>query len=90
MFLNYFSQFINKNETKFLNYDKWILSVIEDTWIKFVKNFSELWMKSRKGDAYSIKILEPNKDNYASDLAKEILIMRCLKNALGFTGIEMI
>ena len=78
------------NETKFLNYDKWILSVIEDTWIKFVKNFSELWTKSRKGDAYSIKILDPNKDKYASNLAKDKLIKRCLKNALGFTGIEMI
>ena len=90
MFLNYFSQIFNMNETKFLNYDKWILSVIEDTWIKFVKNFSELWTKSRKGDAYSIKILDPNKDKYASNLAKDKLIKRCLKNALGFTGIEMI
>ena len=42
---------INKNENKLLNYDKWILSVIEDTWVNFVKVFSELWMESRKGDA---------------------------------------
>ena len=47
-------------------------------------------MKSRKGDAYSIKILDPNKDKFASDLAKDNLIKRCLKNALGFTGIEII
>ena len=55
-----------------------------------MKKFSELWAKSRKGDAYSIKILDPNKDKYASNLAKDKLIKRCLKNALGFTGIEMI
>ena len=90
MFLNYFSQIINKNENKLLNYDKLILSVIEDTWVNFVKVFSELWMESRKGDAYSIKVLDPNKDKFASNLAKDKLILRCLKNALGFTGIEMI
>ena len=88
--MNYFSQIINKNENKLLNYDKWILSVIEDTWVNFVKVFSELWMESRKGDAYSIKVLDPNKDKFASKLAKDKLILRCLKNALGFTGIEMI
>jgi len=90
MFLNYFSQIINKNEIKLLNYEKWILSVIEDTWFNFKKFFSELWIKSRKGDSYSIKVLDPNKDKFASNLAKDNLIMRCLKNALGFTGIEII
>ena len=90
LFLNYFSQ---KNYKENLNnsyYEEWILKVIEETWNYFVIKFSELWENSRTGGAYSIKLLDNQQNNIGSDLSKKLLIQRTLKNAVGFTGIEII
>jgi 5-methylthioribose kinase len=71
------------------DYQQWILSVVEDIWNIFCREFSNLWRTERTGILYEKTLFEDQGHYLASEQALGHRLNAIWQDTLGFAGIEM-
>jgi 5-methylthioribose kinase len=85
--MSYFSQPAHRNSDKLVDYQNWILDVIEQVSEVFKKEFQLLWLSERFGILYPQSLFEGQ--GQSSGVALENTLKSIWSDALGFCGIEM-
>ena len=83
----YFSQPGHRDSEKLLEYQNWILKVIEETFDTFQKEFKKLWNSERTGILFPRSMFEDQGDS--SDFALNEMLEHIWQDAVAVCGIEM-
>ena len=85
--LAYFSQPGHRDSEKLLEYQNWILKVIEETFETFRQEFKKLWNSERTGILFPSSMFEDQGDS--SDFALNEMLKHIWQDAVAVCGIEM-
>ena len=83
----YFSQPGHRDSEKLLEYQNWILKVIEETFDTFQQEFKKLWNSERTGILFPRSMFEDQGDS--SDFALNEMLEHIWQDAVAVCGIEM-
>ena len=83
----YFSQPGHRDSEKLLEYQNWILKVIEETFKTFQQEFKKLWNSERAGILFPRSMFEDQGDS--SDFALNKMLEHIWQDAVAICGIEM-
>ena len=83
----YFSQPGHRDSEKLLEYQNWILKVIEETFETFQQEFKKLWNSERTGILFPRSMFEDQGDS--SDFALNKMLEHIWQDAVAVCGIEM-
>lgn len=88
--MSYYSQEAHvTDEAARRSYQDWILSVVEETWTCFEREFARLWRTERAGIAYPSTVFEDQGHDLASELALTTRLGAIFADAMGFCGVEL-
>ena len=83
----YFSQPGHRSQDNLEDYQDWILSVIEEIYSTFIREFSNLWHSERHGILFPKSLFEDQ--GHSSEAALCDMLQHIWSDALGVCGIEM-
>ena len=83
----YFSQPGHRSQNNLEDYQDWILSVIEEIYSTFIREFSNLWHNERHGILFPKTLFEDQ--GHSSEAALCDMLQHIWSDALGVCGIEM-
>jgi 5-methylthioribose kinase len=83
----YFSQPGHRSQDNLEDYQDWILSVIEEIYSTFIREFSNLWHSERHGILFPKSLFEDQ--GHSSEAALSDILQHIWSDALGVCGIEM-
>ena len=83
----YFSQPGHRDSEQLLEYQNWILKVIEETFKTFQQEFKKLWNSERAGILFPRSMFEDQGDS--SDFALNEMLEHIWQDAVAVCGIEM-
>jgi 5-methylthioribose kinase len=83
----YFSQPGHRSQNNLEDYQDWLLSVIEEIYSTFIREFSNLWHNERHGILFPKTLFEDQ--GHSSEAALCDMLQHIWSDALGVCGIEM-